>query len=36
MAEREKKLRKKLFLGALVVAIAMAAWVLVINVAARH
>jgi hypothetical protein len=36
MAEREKKLRRKIFLGALVVAVAMAAWVLVIDVASRH
>jgi hypothetical protein len=36
MAEREKKLRKKIFLGALVVLVAMAAWVLVIDMAARH
>ncbi len=36
MAEGEKRLRKKIFLGALVVAVAMVAWVLVINVAARH
>jgi hypothetical protein len=36
MAEREKHLRKKLFLGALVVAVAMGAWVLVINIGARH
>lgn len=36
MAETEKHLRKKLLFGALVVAVAMGAWVLVINVAARH
>ena len=36
MAELEKHLRKKLFLGAVVVAVAMAVWVLIINIAARH
>ena len=36
MAEREKKLRRKFLLGALVVAVAMGAWVLVINIGARH
>ncbi len=36
MAEREKKLRKRIFLGALVVAVAMAAWVFIIDMAARH
>jgi hypothetical protein len=36
MAELEKHLRKKFFLGAVVVAVAMAVWVLIINIAARH
>jgi hypothetical protein len=36
MAEREKKLRRKIFLGALVVLVAMAAWVLIIDTASRH
>jgi hypothetical protein len=36
MSEREKKLRTKIFLGALVVLVAMAAWVLIIDTAARH
>lgn len=36
MAKLEKHIRKKIFLGALVVAVAMGAWVLVINIAARH
>ena len=36
MAESERHIRKKLFLGALVVVVAMGAWVLVINIASRH
>ena len=36
MAEGEKKLRRRYFLGALVVAVAMGAWVLVINIASRR
>ena len=36
MAELEKHLRKKFFWGALVVALAMGVWVLVINIGARH
>lgn len=36
MAELEKHLRKKLLFGALVVAVAMAVWVFIINVASRH
>lgn len=36
MAEGEKHMRHRIFLGALVVAVAMGAWVLVINIAARH
>jgi hypothetical protein len=36
MAELEKHLRRKLLLGALVVAVAMVAWVLIINIGARH
>jgi hypothetical protein len=36
VAEREKHLRTKIFLGALVVAVAMVAWVLIINIGARH
>ena len=36
MAELEKHLRRKIFLGALVVAVAMVAWVLIINIGARH
>jgi hypothetical protein len=36
MAKLEKHIRRKILLGALVVAVAMGAWVLVINIAARH
>jgi hypothetical protein len=36
MTESEKHIRKKIFLGALVVAVAMGAWVLVVNISARH
>jgi hypothetical protein len=36
MAELEKHLRRKIFLGALVVAVAMGAWVVIINIGARH
>jgi hypothetical protein len=36
MAELEKRLRKKIFLGALVVAVAMGAWVAIVNIGARH
>jgi hypothetical protein len=36
MAELEKHLRKKIFLGALVVAVAMGTWVVIINIGARH
>jgi hypothetical protein len=36
VAELEKHLRRKIFLGALVVAVAMGAWVLIINIGARH
>jgi hypothetical protein len=36
MAKLEKHIQKKIFLGALVVAVAMIAWVLVINIASRH
>lgn len=36
MAELEQHIRKKIFLGAIVVAVAMGAWVLVINIGARH
>ncbi len=32
----EKRIHKKLVIGALVVLVAMIAWVLVINIAARH
>ena len=36
MDKGEKKIHKKLVLGALVVLLAMIAWVLIINIAARH
>jgi hypothetical protein len=36
MGDPERHLRRKLFFGALVVAVAMGAWVLVINIGARH
>ena len=36
MSESEKHLRAKILLGALVVAVAMCAWVLAINIAARR
>jgi hypothetical protein len=36
MSEREKHLRKKLLFGAIVVAVAMVAWMLIIDISARH
>jgi hypothetical protein len=36
MAERENHIRRRIFLGAIVVALAMAAWVFIIDIAARH
>jgi hypothetical protein len=36
MSERKREIREKLYLGALVVLVAMIAWVLVINISARQ
>jgi hypothetical protein len=36
MSEEKRHMRKKFFWGAIVVLVAMAAWVLVINIGARH
>ena len=36
MSEEKRHLRKKFFLGAIVVLVAMIAWVLIINIGARH
>jgi hypothetical protein len=36
MSEGKKHLQHKIFWGALVVLVAMAVWVLIINIAARH
>lgn len=36
MAELEKRLRRRIFFGALVVAVAMGAWVAIIDIASRH
>lgn len=36
MSEEKRYLKKKFFLGALVVLVAMVAWVLIINISARH
>jgi hypothetical protein len=36
MSERKREIKEKLYLGALVVLVAMIAWVLVINISARH
>jgi hypothetical protein len=36
MSESKRHLRDKLFMGALVVLVAMVAWVLIINIGSRH
>jgi hypothetical protein len=36
MSEEKRYLKKKFFLGALVVLVAMIAWVMIINISARH
>jgi hypothetical protein len=36
MSEEKRHLRKKFFLGALVVLVAMVVWVMIINISARH
>jgi hypothetical protein len=36
MSERKREIKEKLYLGALVVLVAMVAWILVINIASRH
>ena len=36
MSEEKRHMKKKFFLGALVVLVAMIAWVLIINIGARH
>jgi hypothetical protein len=36
MSERKRHMREKFFLGALVVLVAMAVWVLVVNIGSRH
>jgi hypothetical protein len=36
MSERKREIKEKLYLGALVVLVAMIAWILVINISARH
>jgi hypothetical protein len=36
MSERKREIKEKLYLGALVVLVAMIAWVLVINIWSRH
>jgi hypothetical protein len=36
MSEEKRRLRSKLFMGAIVVLVAMVAWVLIINIGARH
>ncbi len=36
MSEGKRQLRSRIFWGALVVLVAMVAWVLIINTAARH
>jgi len=36
MSERKREIKEKLYLGALVVLVAMIAWVLIINISARH
>jgi hypothetical protein len=36
MSERKREIKEKLYLGALVVLVAMIAWVLVINISARQ
>jgi hypothetical protein len=36
MSERKREIKEKLYLGALVVLVAMIAWILVINIASRH
>jgi hypothetical protein len=36
MSEEKRHLRSKLFMGAIVVLVAMVAWVLIINIGARH
>jgi hypothetical protein len=36
MSEEKRHLRSKLFMGAMVVLVAMVAWVLIINISARH
>ena len=36
MSERKREIKEKLFLGGLVVLVAMIVWVLIINIASRH
>jgi hypothetical protein len=36
MSEEKRQLRSKLFMGAMVVLVAMVAWVLIINIGSRH
>jgi hypothetical protein len=36
MSEEKRHMKKKFFLGALVVLVAMIAWVMIINISSRH
>jgi hypothetical protein len=36
MSERRREMKEKFFIGGIIVLVAMAVWVLIINISARH